>query len=540
MPLLPVLTIMLPLLGAGGTLGLSLLPRARPYTRYIALTAAGMTTILILTFRWVESVVVIPSLWQPSLLFGAPLALHSDALVQPLALVLALMTCGAILVDLSHTSEPRPQLVAAVQALLAAGLVALWAANLLTMIICWAIYDLLQAAGYSAAGFPARTAVRSLIFGGLATLLLWSGALLYGGGAGSELWSLMTVSDAQLMLWAVAGVLRLWAYPFHLVAPDGLDTAPFLATPLLLGPVVGWGLWFRIVLVNHGSMPGGRWMAILAALNLVIGGFLAWACGSVRRTLSWIGMGAVGAILLAAGLAGEHGTAVVVTGGVTWVLAVGVISLSDGLQQEAPWWSVPALVGALSLLGAPLTLGFVAEATLLGGLTQGGHLAWRGAFFFGNLLLVSSLVRWLLTLPSSPVPVHRWPVVARGIGLGLLMLLLVAVGLYPPLLIGGVRVPTLGSLFVMPGLMGWSLWVLSLAGGGVLAWQEGVIRPKIELLLSAIHDLLRLKWLYDAVIGALDRGLSVLRAADEVVGGRGALLWSWLLFLLFLLVWGSQ
>jgi hypothetical protein len=91
----------------------------------------------------------------------------------------------------------------------------------------------------------------------------------------------------------------------------------------------------------------------------------------------------------------------------------------------------------------------------------------------------------------------------------------------------------------MPDLMGWVLWVVSLAGGGVLAWQEEALRPKIGLLLSAIHDLLSLEWLYSAVVGALDRGFSVLRAADQVVGGGGALLWSWLLFLLLLLVWGN-
>jgi hypothetical protein len=95
-------------------------------------------------------------------------------------------------------------------------------------------------------------------------------------------------------------------------------------------------------------------------------------------------------------------------------------------------------------------------------------------------------------------------------------------------------------LFATPALAGWLLWALSLVGGGVLAWQEQAIRPKVELLLTAIHDLLRLEWLYDALVGALDRGLSVLRAADEVVGGGGALLWSWLLFLLLLLILGNR
>ena len=73
-----------------------------------------------------------------------------------------------------------------------------------------------------------------------------------------------------------------------------------------------------------------------------------------------------------------------------------------------------------------------------------------------------------------------------------------------------------------------------------MAWQDSNIRPKISLLLTATHDLLRLDWLYEILLSALDRGLSMLRAADEVVGGAGALLWSWLLFLIILLAWSGK
>jgi hypothetical protein len=185
-------------------------------------------------------------------------------------------------------------------------------------------------------------------------------------------------------------------------------------------------------------------------------------------------------------------------------------------------------------------LGFVTQATLMAGLTKGGRLEWGIAFFVGNLLLVPSLVRWLLRSLSYPLPDRRWLAVTRGVGLGLPMLPLIVGGLHPPLLGGDVLIPSLGTLFATPAVAGWLLWALSLVGGGVLAWQEQAIRPKVELLLTAIHDLLRLEWLYDALVGALDRGLSVLRAADEVVGGSGALLWSWLLFLLLLLILGNR
>jgi hypothetical protein len=39
-------------------------------------------------------------------------------------------------------------------------------------------------------------------------------------------------------------------------------------------------------------------------------------------------------------------------------------------------------------------------------------------------------------------------------------------------------------------------------------------------------------------VGALERGLGVLRGIDEVVGGAGALLWSLLIFFLLVLMLG--
>jgi formate hydrogenlyase subunit 3/multisubunit Na+/H+ antiporter MnhD subunit len=479
----------------------------------------------------------VPSLWQPSLLLGVTPALNSEIAVQPLALALALVACSAILVDLSRTEETHQGLVATLPALLAAALFSLWAANPLTLIIGWACYDLLQAAGHIAAGGSARTAIRGLAFGGVATLLLWGGTSLLGSEGDSALWSLMTPTDTQLTLWVAAGVLRLWVYPFHLSAPDDLSAVPSAAL-LLQGPIMGWGLCLRLTLVNGGSLPGGMWVPTLAAISLAIGGFLAWSCTSPRSALPWVGMGAAGAMLLATGLAGENAAGIIISGSVTWALGVTVLFTTDGLQREAPWWSIPSLIGALALLGMPLTLGFAPQATLLEGITKGARTWWGIASFFGNLFLVPSLVRWLLTPSPSSLPNRRWLLAVYGIGLGLPALLLILAGFHPPLLIGGTSYLPLGRLLATPGWAGWLLWVVSLAGGSVLVWQEKNLRPRIELLLSAAHDLLRLEWLYDALVGAMDRGLSALRAADEVVGGAGALLWSWVLFLLILLIWG--
>jgi formate hydrogenlyase subunit 3/multisubunit Na+/H+ antiporter MnhD subunit len=566
MSFLLTLTIILPLLGAVGTLVVSSLPRIRLYVRYVALVVAGLTAILVLALGRMDPVRVDLSLWQPSLLFGAALALRTDMVVQPLALALALATCSVFLVNLGRSeetlparakvpAEPRPRLMAVLLALLSAGLAALWAANLLTMIISWTIYDLVNAAGRIATGELRQKAVRGLIFGGTATLLLWSGALLSESGVGSEQWTLVTLGNTQLVLWILAGILRLWLYPFHLLAFSDLDAttsyggagfyrATPLAAPLLLGPIIGWGLWFRIASAGGGSIPGGVWVPSIAAITLAMGGFLAWSCKSPRHSLPWIGMGITGSVLLAAGLAGEDSAVIIAAGGVAWALGITVLFLmpflNAGLQRDAPWWSIPSVLGALALAGAPLTLGFVSEAVLMGELTKGDHPEWGVAFFIGRLFLIPSLARWLLSPSPFSLPSQRWRLVVGGMGLGLPALLLIVAGLHPPLLIHGVSSLSLGALLTRPGLMGWLLCALPLAGGGVLIWQEGNLRPKIELWLNAVYDLLRLEWLYELLVGALERGLSVLRVADEIVGGAGALLWSWVLFLMLLLIWSGR
>ncbi len=545
MTLFPILAIILPLMGAAGVFLLSLVPRLRLYSRHVALAALGCAMVALLASGRAQAEMVILSLWRPSLLFGMPLMLQSDAAVQPLAIALVLAACSALLVTVARTEYLRTRFTVTLLASLAAALAALWAANPPTLIIAWAIYDLVQMAAHVAGGSSPRRALRGLILGSLATLLLWGGTLLRVGSGGSELWSLMSPTSTQLALWAAAGILRLWIYPFHLAVPDDLDTfSPH--TLLLLSPVVGWGLWLRLAVANAGALPGGTWVPALAAAALALGGFLAWSSRATRRIAPLAGMAVNGVVLLASSLAGKGGAGVIIAGSVAWALGITAFFLHNGLQRDAPWWSIPALIGALTLLGLPLTLGFVAQATLLNGLVRRLAWGWASAFFLGNVFLIPALARGLFTPSTSPLPEHRWQLAMLGAGLMLPVVLLLVAGIHPPL-IGGkastsvqLNAPSLGTVFALPGLTGWLLWAISLACGGVLAWQERNLRPRLELLLGAAHDLLRLEWLYRTVAGALDRGLELLRAADEVVGGAGALLWSLLLFLLILLIWGHR
>ncbi len=546
MSLLPVITVLLPVLGAGGLLALAIIPRLRPYLRYLALAVVILSLAAVIALRWTEPTLIIPSLWRPSPLLGSAPAVQSDPLAQPLALAMELVTLAAVLVELGRRSESHIRLTAAMLALLSAALVTIWSANIVSTIISWAVYDLVYAIGHIAAGGSARTGLRGLVMGNLATLLLWMGTLLPGGGTESALWALMTPDEAQLTLWMVAGVLRLWVYPFHLPAPDDLDTARPLAALLLLGPVVGWRLWLHLITTTGGTFPTAPWLTALAALSLSVGGFLAWTGGQPACLLSCIGVAATGGILLAATLAGEQSAAVIVSGSVAWTLALGLLFLrpdaadvDEGDRRRLIAWYGPALIGALTLLGFPATPGFFAVGLLAGRLTLERAPALLAAFLTGTLFLVPSLVRWLRGKSPAPLPLREWRwgmrSLAPAVGVGGMAALTVAAGLYPALLLSPSPF-ALKDALMEPRLTDWLLWIISLAGGGILAWQERNIRRYLRLPLTVLHDLLRLEWLYAALAGALDKGVGMLRTADEIVEGAGALLWSWLLFLLVLLL----
>ena len=538
MSLLIVLPILVPLLGAGGAFWLCRSSHTRRVARAFALLAAGLTLLVALASRWFPSSVVVPSRWQPDALFGTVLAYQVTPGIQPLALVMALVTFSALLLACLRKEEAATTGAAAL-GMLAAGVASLWAANVATLTIGWAIYDIVRAIGRLRAGGSTRGTVQGLVLSSLATALLWGGALLSQGRALTQVWSTMGFSEAHLTLWTIAGVLRLALYPVHLSAPDEFSSRVPAAVSLFMGLLVGWGFWIRVVAVNGGAMPRLAWLPGVAAVSIVIGSFLSWTSENPRRALPWAGMSMAGATLLAAYVTGSAATAVILAGGVTWALAAGALSLGIGLgSQEAPWWRIPSWIGALALAGLPLTLGFVVQASLLEGVMRGGQMGWGSAFVLGQAFLIPSLARVAFLQPAdTPIP-RRWQdYLAYGVALGLPTLLLVVPALHPPAFFRGVDAPSFGWLLAAPGLGGWLLWIVALVVAGVLTWQERNLRSRVGFLLSAAHDLLRLDWLYATLAGAADRGLGVLRAADDLVGGAGALLWSLLLFLILLLIW---
>lgn len=553
------ITVILPLLGAGGVLLIALLfsklgiKDASLYVLATALAITLPTGALILASGGEEPVTVVLSSWQPLPLFGSGLRFGTNIVLQPLGLILVIATGSVVLAELARVEETPLSLIATSLALLAAGLAALWSANPLTTIVSWAFYDLIRTVGHVAAGGGKRDALQGLVFGTTATLFLWGGVLAAQGGMGSVQWSLMPPGGTKMALWTLAGVLRLSLYPFHLSTPSELASPSPLATLLLLNPIVGWGLWIQLASVNGGPLPMDLAIVILSMITVALGGFLSWSAKSPRRSLAWIGMTVNGMVLLAAGLisladgeriAQESALSIMALGSMAWMLDMTILSLGGGLnlgegrQQDLWLRGIPSVVGVLALIGAPFTLGFVTEVILMTELTPLSRWGGRVIFFFGHLFLIAASIRWIL--PLAPAEKKRIGTARAALLGGALIgpaFLLLAMGVQPGLLVRGPSALSPRSLLALPDWGDWLLWSGTLVGGGLLAWQDRRLRPRTELWLSALHDLTRLDWLYGLLVGAFEQGFALLRAIDEVLGGTAALLWSWILFLIALLVW---
>ncbi len=551
--------VILPLLGAGAIFLASLLlckldaEKAHLWTLAVASGIALATFVLVSLMKGSGGSTAVLAPAQLSALAGSAIGFHLEPALWSLALGLSLGVSSSFLAELARNPPSSPRLAAVSLGLLALSLGAVWSANPFTMIVIWALYDLLLFQGLIVAGAGRAACVRSLAFGTAANLLVWAGVVVAGDGTGNVQWPLMPPGGPKMTFWMLAGLLRIGAYPFHLSAPARIGTSPPLTTALFLSPVIGWGLWVRLVVVNGGVPPVGMWALVPALLTMAAGGLLGWTARRAGDVRPFIATGANGAVLLSSTWlslygggqgTGRHVPLAVVTLGVTaWVLGVSILFLGGGrpLRQVLRWPArlrmAPSLIGALSLIGAPMTLGFVAESYLL----RAGQWGPRIGFLLGRTLLVAAVGRWLshpLLLEQEDVAPLRH--VAHGVGVMAPAVSLVVAGLAPTLLLPGAPGLSLRDLLAGQSISSWLLWVAALLLGAVLVWYDDAICRRASRWLDAVHDLVLLEWAYRLVTGAFEQGLALVRTIDDILGGRGALLWSLVLFLILILVWRGR
>jgi hypothetical protein len=293
----------------------------------------------------------------------------------------------------------------------------------------------------------------------------------------------------------------------------------------------------------------GSVLALWAAVALLVSAFRAWSAREPGATVASTTL--FGAALILLGSALNLPPASLRLVGVGAVLNVCALSVSwtmcPYLNVDDPrtWWRViPVGVALLSLAGAPLTLGFPAQAALYSALLSEGPWWVLPALIVAQASVLGALLRVLLdvecVLPDLegrvevPAPPHRlaWQRrLAYGAGavpaLGILVL-----GLAPSLL----DAPGLGRWLGVPSFLAWMVLLLPAAGAVLLYRDQERITAWMDGWAPAVERLLDMRWLYrgvERVAGVLG---GIIWNGSLVVEGAGYMAWVTLFGLVILLL----
>lgn len=229
-------------------------------------------------------------------------------------------------------------------------------------------------------------ALRMLGAGSGAAALFLVGAALVSRSVGStEVIALANtpvtspgMAGAGVGLMLVALAIKTGVAPLHFWTGAAYGRAGSLPALALgaLGAIGALGLLLRVAAHAMAAPVVGEGVsAALAALgvaSVVIGSFQAAGATNLRRLAGYASAAQAGCILLTAALGSPaafaaafvqlfamSAAALALLGGASAVGAGMTLHVLDGLGRRAPLASAAIMVGALSLMGAPLTIGFL-------------------------------------------------------------------------------------------------------------------------------------------------------------------------------------
>jgi NADH-quinone oxidoreductase subunit N len=353
------------------------------------------------------------------------------------------------------------------------------------------IFVALELAGlsfYLLAGFPrtpraAEASLKYFLFGGVsAAFMLFGISLLYGASGGVTLGGIsqaLVYGDNTNVL-AMTGLamllagfgFKLAAAPFHYWAPDVYQGAPATTVALVsaASKATGVVVMLRILQTGFSEVAGSAawgdmaagwslWLAVLAAVSMILGNVLALAQTSVRRLLAYSAIANAGYLLVAFAANGPKSAAAalfyVVVYGLATLGAVAVtaaverdrgndsISSFAGLMHRSPFQAVCLLIFLTSLAGIPPLAGFVGKFSLFShALAEGGGMGLAWLVGLAAILSAVSLYYYLSVLKqafvksaeaageATPLPIsHRLCITLPAA-------LLVILGLFPAQLAG--------------------------------------------------------------------------------------------------------
>jgi len=204
--------------------------------------------------------------------------------------------------------------------------------------------------------------------------------------------------------------IKLALFPLHLWLPNAYTFSPsvvsafFAATATKVGIYVLLRFFFTLFgsQFSFAAMHVGEILMLLAVAAILVASLVAIFQDNIKRMLAYSSIAQIGYIILGISLATSAG----VTAGMLHLfnhalikcalflamgcifLRLGSVELKDmhGLARQMPWTMAAFVAGGLSLVGLPLTAGFISKWYLVSAVLADGY--WPLAV----LILVSSLL----------------------------------------------------------------------------------------------------------------------------------------------------
>jgi len=204
--------------------------------------------------------------------------------------------------------------------------------------------------------------------------------------------------------------IKLALFPLHLWLPNAYTFAPSVvsafvaATATKVGVYVLLRFFFTVfgIRFSFAAMHVGEILMLLAVAAILVASLVAIFQGNVKRMLAYSSVAQIGYIILGISLASVDGVSAgmlhlfnhaLIKGALFLAmgcifLRLGSVELRDmhGLARQMPWTMAAFVVGGLSLIGIPLTAGFISKWYLVSAVLAEGY--WPLAV----LILVSSLL----------------------------------------------------------------------------------------------------------------------------------------------------
>jgi multicomponent Na+:H+ antiporter subunit D len=215
---------------------------------------------------------------------------------------------------------------------------------------------------------------------------------------------------AAFAFFTVGVSLKLALFPLHLWLPNSYAYAPSAASAMLAATATKVAIYvmLRFVFTIYGAnfsfeiLPLGTILMVMAIPAILVGSTVAIYQDNIKRMLAYSSVAQIGYMILGisfASLAGvtsgilhlfNHalmkGGLFLALGGIFYHIGATRLENFRGLGQTMPWTMAAVVLGGLSLIGVPLTVGFVSKWYLVLAALE------AGAWYIAVIVLVGSVL----------------------------------------------------------------------------------------------------------------------------------------------------